>query len=153
MQTGEETIIYYSKQKAARGLRVAGAFFVVGILLPIIFHSEVWAYFFGIFIIFISTAIGLNVYKYYTNKQPQIIVSSNGIQTSKVPFSLWKDIKGEDVAEISEGRKTGYYLIYDCPHGHVKHTLSFLDTNYITLSGVLKAYRDKSQKSESLPLS
>jgi len=151
MQIKEDSIIYYSKQKTMRGLRVVGAFFALGILLPIIFSSDAWAYFFGILIIIASTLVGLNIYKYYANKQPQIIVNDNGIQTSKIPFSAWKDIKGEDVVEISEGRTTGYYLIYDCPFGHAKHSLSFLDTNYSALSGVLKMYRDRSRQDEAKP--
>lgn len=150
MQLKEDSIICYSKQKTMRGLRVAGAFITLGILLPIIFSNDAWAYFFGVIIVIASTLIGLNIYKYCTNKQPQIIVNSNGIQTSKILFSAWKDIKGEDVVEISEGRTTGYYLIYDCPFGHAKHSLSFLDTNYSALSSVLKMYRDQSRQDEAV---
>lgn len=145
MQTEEQTIIYYSKKKTVSGMRVAAIFFVAAVLLPIIFSSEVWAYFFGIFIMIFSAMVGLNIYKYYANKQPQIIISAGGIQTSKIPFLPWKDITGEDVVQISEGRTTGWYLVYDHPYGHAKHSLSFLDTDDGTLSEILKMYRGKSQ--------
>ena len=124
-------------------MRIAGGFIAVGILLPVIFFHELWAWFFGMFISIACFLTTLNMYQFYRNKQPQIIVSDKGIQTSKIPFYPWRDIKGEDVVEISEGKTTGYYLIYDCPRGHMKHALSFLDTNYGDLSGILKMYRGK----------
>ena len=141
MQTAEETIIYYSKCKTVRGIRVAAIFCVTGILLPVIFSNDGWAYYFGIVIVIASILIALNIYKYYSNKHPQIIISTAGIQTSRIPFSPWKDIKGEDVVQISEGRTTGYYLVYDYPSGHAKHPLSFLDTDCGTLTDILKMYR------------
>ncbi len=149
MQTTEESIIYYSKHKTVRGMRVAAIFCTVGILLPILFSNYGWAYYFGILIVIASILIGLNVYKYYSNKQPQIIISTEGIQTSIIPFFPWKDIKGEDVVQISERRTTGYYLIYDLPSGQAKHPLSFLDTDYDTLTALLKMYRRPTESSNT----
>jgi hypothetical protein len=151
MQTNEENLapaetkIYYSTKKTIRGMRVAMVFMAVGVLLPIVFSGAGWAWYFGVLIIIGSTLIGRSIYKYYSNKQPQIIVNTKGIQTTTVPFIAWKDIKGEDVVEINEGKTKGYYLIYDYPYGHAKHVLSFLDTDQQTLSGILKMYRDQSR--------
>jgi len=124
-----------------RGIRVAAIFCTLGILLPIIFSDQTWAYFFGIFIAIACMLVVLNIYQFYSNKHPQIMISAAGIQTSKIPFAQWKDIQGEDVIQISEGKTTGYYLIYNLPSGQAKHPLYFLDTDYASLRAILKMYR------------
>jgi len=144
-----ETKIYYSKQKTVRGMRVAAVFGVIGFLLPVISGGQLWAWYFGVLIIIGATIIGISIFKNYKNRQPQITISESGIQTSTIPLCPWKYITGEDVVELNEGKTTGYYLIYDYPYGHAKYPLYLLDTDNITLSGIIKMYREKNRQSES----
>lgn len=91
-------------------------------------------------------AYGLyNIYKKMRNKAPQVIISTEGIETVKAGFNNWSDIKEEQVV-TSEGKISVNYLEFDYPGGHEKVNIDDLGIGKTWLEDLLQNYRLHSGK-------
>ena len=79
------------------------------------------------------------------NKNVQVVLSNDGIQTENVAFNSWSDIKGEDVIAERTGKTVSHYFIYDYPNGTVKVDIADYDTNKRRLEKLLRVYRGRSE--------
>lgn len=137
-----ETIIYYSKGKTYTEMGVILLIMAVGIFLIVATKR----YIIGAIGVLFCGYWAYRQYRKVTDTKPQIILSDKGIQTASTPFYEWSVIFNEDAIARSVGKTTIYYLVYDCPAGHVKLEIDELATDQKKLYNLLNIYRGRYQK-------
>jgi len=86
----------------------------------------------------LMSAINIRI---FTNNAPQIIISKEGLETSKAPFYSWSQIGNEEIVRRFNGKVNIYYLNYNYPGGEVSVRLNSMAQSADELSELLKAYR------------
>ncbi len=133
----QQTLIRYSKVQAI-GLTVIG---FISLCICVYLYKEnldLWV------TIFLSACGVLMIYsgfKKNANRDPQIILSYDGIQTADVPFYSWGQIRNEDTKFVHHGKSATSYFVYDCPEGHKKIVLGDFDISLERLEKLLIYYR------------
>jgi hypothetical protein len=138
----EETIIYYSKRKNIIGIAIMSICFIIGIFNLFFLDT----YILGGITIFIGAYFGLKYFKNIKNKEPQIILNSNGVKTINTQFYKWANIRNEKVISEDSGRHIIYYLNYEHPDGVEHLRIDDYDTNPRMLSRLLILYRGRSKQ-------
>ena len=85
------------------------------------------------------------------NKNVQVILNNEGIQTENVSFYEWSDIEGEDVIMKRTGNSASNYLVYDYPNGRVELSITDFNITKRKLETLLRVYRGRNAaKSDNL---
>jgi hypothetical protein len=134
----EETIIYYSKVnqylEMMGGLVISGC----GIALLNIGNEII-----GFCILGGGIFWAYKAYDKANDKNPQIILNEEGIQTASTKFWGWKNIKNEETVMVCSGKRTRFFLTYSHPAGEEKLEISEYATNYKALNNLLIVYRSR----------
>jgi hypothetical protein len=134
----DETLIRFSKSKTLfevilyLGLLGLGIYFVIH-------HS----YLLGGALCALGAWFAFKEYQAMNNPNPQIILSSKGIQTAATPFYSWADISNEDALDESSAKTTRQYLVYDHPSGSERVNIEDLDIDIAELGLLLRVYRGR----------
>ena len=80
-------------------------------------------------------------FKKSANRNPQIIISYDGIQTADIPFYSWAQISNEDTKFVHHGKSATTYFLYDCPEGRKEIILGEFDISLAKLEKLLIYYR------------
>jgi hypothetical protein len=138
----EETSIFYSRTQAYGGLVLFILIISGGIYLFLDGKSRIV----GLFCIAIGCYALLTTVRKLFNKNPQIVISNTGIQTSKVPFVEWSKITGEDAVREGFGKNARDYFVYTHPGGVTKIEIGEFDTRRAKLLKLLIHYRGRNRK-------
>lgn len=137
-----ETIIYYAK---------ANSYVLLSIMLiPLVFGIYLWMNDSRIIggIMMLGVAYRLfREYKQAKNKDPQIIINNEGIQTISTPFFPWKHIYDEKIVIQRAARNIRTYLQYEYPQGVASLKIDDYGTDRRRLARLLKVYRGRSKSS------
>ncbi|MEO6521661.1 MAG: hypothetical protein ABIN91_08285 [Mucilaginibacter sp.] len=134
-----ETRIYYSQKEAVIWLAISiinlagviyAAFTDDNSYLALVIIWPVFSY-----VLFSSG-------KSLVNRRPQIILNANGIQSGKLPFYFWNEIKNEEVV-IRIGKGPAYFLKYYNPSGVNELHLNVLAIDHRKLEKLLIIYRGR----------
>ncbi|HEY2583057.1 MAG TPA: hypothetical protein VGI43_14700 [Mucilaginibacter sp.] len=136
----QEVKIYYSKRKSLFSLVIMIGVTGLGVWLVL---SDSY---FGIFSIGLGLVFIYSEIKHLINKNPQIVLNNEGVQTSSAPFYNWKDVRNEDVTKKITGESSTYYLNYDCPDGGKELQITDLDITHSALENLLRVYRGRNDK-------
>ncbi len=146
------TKIYVSKTGKVFLLLVMLICFAAGLSLLFIAHIFIV----GSILCLASGYLIFDAYRSISNSQPQIVISSEGIETTTSGFHYWKEIKNEIVGiegdtDYNEGgdnemrRGTYYYLAYDFNNGKEKMPVYDLRITHWKLAKLLRIYRSRSE--------
>lgn len=134
-----ETRIYYSRTKYLADFILSCLLLALGLFL-LYSSSGLWGYagaiLFVLFAGFMCYLHGRNL----LNTTPQIILSNQGIQTSKTPFYEWYKITDQQVLFRKSGRYTSSYLTYNYIGGSEEFYLDRLSVSSRELEYLLEVY-------------
>lgn len=136
-----ETKIYYSKGKAILRMVLLLVCLGAGIYLLAQPNAKLAG---GIVCAVAILVSAINI-RIFTNHSPQIIMSKNGLESSKAPFYPWSQIDNEEIVRRFNGKVNIYYLNYSYPGGEVSVRLNSLAGSADELKELLKAYRSNAQ--------
>jgi len=132
------TMIYYS-----RGiLIIAGLFLLLFLITTCISFSRPLNPFMASAIIILCTWLLYKIFRRATDKIPQIIISNEGLQTRKAGFFPWAGIHNETIIK-SQGKDGQRFLVYDCPAGPQKISISNYAVSHQKLIVLLSLYRKR----------
>ncbi len=94
--------------------------------------------------------IGLAIYYYnkLSDNNPQIVLNSEGIETSSSGFKSWKEIRGEKAELQGLGKHSRYYLVYQFNGGDERYELEHLDITPRKLNHLMTVYRNRFQNKQ-----
>jgi hypothetical protein len=134
-----ETIIHYSKNKAGFAL-IFGLVFLGGSVWLLTQEDSRLASIGGFFVGGLLFIVGL---KHYVNRQPQIILSNDGVQLANTPFYSWAQITNEDTELVRRGKSSTMYLKYNCPEGEKRIEINELEVSTSAIENLLRVYRGR----------
>ena len=135
-----ETIIYYAKFKSYPQLIIILILLAVSVYMPVI-DKFIMGGIIGLGVIYLA----FREYKQATNKAPQIIINSEGIQTTSTVFYAWKYVRNEKIVLRSVRRNVYTYLQYDYPGGTELLKIDDYATDRRKLHRLLVVYRGRSK--------
>ena len=103
--------------------------------------SAIWGYFFGTFIVLGMCWLFYDSLRGLRNRNPQIIMNNNGMETSKTRFYSWAEISGEKMISRGTGKSRSSYLIYENPAGREEFYIDDFDLSAGRMDRLLKGYR------------
>lgn len=134
-----ETIIRYSKVNTIFSV-ILGLFVACGsgyYLMQVKFDWWLLAFMVGGVYLLVSG------YRKSQNREPQITISNEGIQTVKDSFYNWDDISDEAARVIGYGKSSKPHLCFNCPEGKREIDISELDISFGKLEKLLIVYRNR----------
>lgn len=134
-----ETIIHYSKTKALFAF-IFGLVFLAGSGWLLTQDDSRFAAVAGLFIGGLMFILGL---RHYLNRQPQIILSNDGVQLANTPFYNWAQVTGEDTELVRRGKSSTMYLKYNCPEGEKRVEINELEQSSSAIENLLRVYRGR----------
>lgn len=89
-------------------------------------------------------------YRRYINREPQIILSNDGVETANTPFYSWAEIADMDtMLERNSGDEgASVFFIYNCPSGEVKIEISELNISRSDLDNLIGIYKGRYEKKQ-----
>jgi hypothetical protein len=136
-----ETLIYFSKPASMFNMLIALALAGFGI-----YFMTTGSTVLGGGMALVGAYLFYSGFKEYTNTKPQIILSTNGIQTADTDFQDWKVITDERVYVESSGKSSTTYFTYDYPDGTAKVNIGDLSIDAEPLRNLLHVYRLRGEK-------
>lgn len=97
----------------------------------------------SILLLFLFGWLSRMVIKQAFDKTPKLILSNEGISTTKTPLYKWAEITGEKTISKPGLKTTMDYLIYDCPDGTIKTELTPLATSRSKIDKLIRIYRGR----------
>jgi hypothetical protein len=136
-----ETVIRYSKTTALLYMGAGLLILCFGVWIG--FKQNRWITALVAFIVGIAfLTLGISLLK---NRNPQIVISADGLTVPPRPFNTWAQISNEEV--IAPSRKTATrYLIYQHGATSERIVLLGLDVTPNRLEHLLRIYRGRSKK-------
>nr|WP_294795791.1 hypothetical protein [uncultured Mucilaginibacter sp.] len=141
---GAETLIYYAL-KTSILTAIIGVAMVAGAIYFLLNNFEVWL---GVILALAGTYTAFTGYKQVKNRNPQIIISNEGLETAKTPFYSWDKIHNESAKLVGYGDNATSLLIYDCPSGHQEIDIAEFDISRDKLYSFLIFYRRRYNKNK-----
>jgi len=147
--------IYFSKLKKI--LIMLMSILCIGFGLALIFmpqkepfsFSAIWGYIFGTFIVLGMCWLFYDSLKGLRNRNPQIIINNNGLQTSESRFYTWDEISAEEVVSRGTGKSRSSYLIYDNPAGREEFYIDDFDLSAGRIERLMRGYRSRYESRNS----
>jgi len=111
--------------------------------------SAIWGYIFGTFIVLGMCWLFYDSLKGLRNRNPQIIINNNGLQTSESRFYTWDEISAEEVVSRGTGKSRSSYLIYDNPAGREEFYIDDFDLSAGRIERLMRGYRSRYESRNS----
>lgn len=86
------------------------------------------------------------------DRTPQLVLSCEGINITKHGFHCWKNIKGEQIIRIGEGKQVKWQLIYYHNSNKVTYDIGWLTIQHQALQSLLSNYREMYNKQCSIQI-
>jgi hypothetical protein len=141
-----ETVIRYSLLKYTIWAIVFLSMAILGIYLCTL--DRVISYIIGILLIVIGLVNTYIKIKNMFNREPQIIINNEGLNTVRTPTYKWNDIVNEKTVGEGTGKYAMYYLCYDHPKGSTKFHLNDLEVSFMRLQKLLRVYRGRNDQAK-----
>lgn len=136
-----ETVIRYSVLKHLIWTIIYLLMTILGIYVFTL--GRVISYIIGIPLIGIGMVNTYLRIKNIFTREPQIILSNDGMSTASTPFYKWNEIGNEKTIREGTGKYAMYYLCYDRQKGSTKFHLNDLEVSFIKLQKLLLIYRGR----------
>ncbi|KMQ52103.1 hypothetical protein CHISP_1092 [Chitinispirillum alkaliphilum] len=147
LATPDETDIYLSESIKELKVFVSLCFAVTGLIMVLTDNPYFIA---GLIALIGGTFAFYNSYKKLNDRNPQIIISNEGIETSSTEFYNWADIKDETIESSGTGKNTLYYLTYKHPKGKECKLIQHFDITVEQIYRLLKIYRHRSEQNQQV---
>jgi hypothetical protein len=142
-----ETGVYFSKKNAI-GMLVMGPLFLAG--ATYFYFAQESDFLIGMMVISAGYVV-IKGFKQLKNREPQITLSDDGIETANAPFYSWGDVVNAETKVdhnyIDNSAKT--YLKYDSPAGEREIEINEFDINASELDRLISIYRGRYEKKQS----
>lgn len=139
----KESFIYLSKIATVLLFVFAILIIVGGVFTYFDDKSEKYLFVFLISIGFFMLYKGIMRTK---NKEPQIVINSDGIKLQSSEIMSWEDIKNDCVSIRRMGKQVIHFLSLDYKNKHIEFEINKLNTNFNKLEKLLQVYRVRFEK-------
>ena len=139
----KETIIYFSKFNVYSEIVIGFVVFFVGCANFLSKDNLIW----GLILVTISSYFLFKSFKKAKNKNPQIILNREGLETSTAGYYDWSEIRYEEVIYEGGGKNRKQVLVYSCPSGSIELYIDDLNTDFKSLNNLLIIYRGRYKNS------
>jgi hypothetical protein len=137
--------IYYSIIFTFMELRIT--FLIIGMGIFFIILKEQIFYFLGASLAIIGVYVTMKEFRNPSNKEVQIIIDANGIQTKNSELKSWSNIKSEVVIQEGTGSSIKHYLtFYYNETSYEKINIDYLNVTPNQMENILRTYRIRHEK-------